>query len=56
MALGDGASTVQDEADPYCLALRVALCDMVPLVFFVLFCMESAALLGAVTILKKTKV
>ena len=56
MALGDGASTVQDEADPYCLALRVALCDMVPLVFFVLFCMGSAALLGAVTNLKKTKV
>lgn len=46
----------QDEADLYCWALRVALCDMVPLVFFVLFCMGSAALLGAVTNLKKTKV
>lgn len=46
----------QDEADPHCWALRVALCDVVPLVFFVLFCMGSAALLGAVTNLKKTKV
>lgn len=37
-------------------ALRVALCGMVPLVFCVLFCMGSAALLGTVTNLKKTKV
>ncbi len=36
--------------------LTVALCGMVPLVFCVLFCMGSAALLGAVTNLKKTKV
>lgn len=43
-------------ADPHCWVLRVAVCGVVPLVFFVLFCMGSAALLGAVTNLKKTKV